>query len=78
MERNGPPVYRIRMKGRLGEDWADWFESMEMEVDTDSRNNPVTTLTGRVIDQPALQGLLARIAGLNLELISVQRVSEEE
>lgn len=78
MGQDGPAVYRIRMKGRLGEDWSDWFESMEMDVDTDSRGNPVTTLTGRVIDQAALQGILARIAGLNLDLISVQRVSEEE
>ena len=67
-------MYQIRMQGRLGEDWSDWFEGMEMIVENNAAGRPVTTLTGPVVDQPALQGILARLAALNLPLISVKHI----
>ena len=48
------------------------FEGMEMET-----KNGDTVLTGRIIDQPHLYGILARINGLGLELLSVQVLPDE-
>jgi hypothetical protein len=53
-------IYHIRVKGTLDEKWADWFEGFVME----SRGNGETLLTGAVVDQAALQGVLARIHSL--------------
>jgi len=65
-------VYRIVVRGELSDRYASAFEGMEMET-----NNGQTILTGEVKDQPHLFGILERINGLGLELLSVQILSEE-
>ena len=62
-----PTVYRIRIKGQLDPQWTDWFEGLSITLD-DSGN---TLLTGPVIDQAALHGLLKRIRDLGIPLISI-------
>jgi hypothetical protein len=69
-DRGGSRVYEIRMEGRLGDDWAEWFGGLA--VNTDEQGN--TLLTGPVADQAALHGLLARVRDLGLPLLSVRRV----
>jgi hypothetical protein len=59
--------YEIRLAGRLDERWAPWFDGMTVE----SEPGGVTVLRGRVADQAALHGLLARLRDLGLPLISV-------
>jgi len=63
-------VYRIVVESELGERYASAFEGMRME----SRDGR-TILTGEVEDQPHLFGILQRINGLGLELLSVQALS---
>jgi len=69
-----PATYQIKVPGYLGESWSDWIEGIAITVDNvgddEGNNHPVTTLTGR-LDQAALQGLLRRLYGLGLPLISV-------
>ena len=65
----GPACYQIKVKGRLGDQWSDWFEGM-----TIANEENVTTLTGEVVDQAALHGLLNRIRDIGLQLISVNRI----
>jgi len=65
----GPACYRIKVKGRLGGHWDDWFEEM-----TISYEKGVTTISGKVVDQAALHGILNRVRDLGLQLISVKRV----
>jgi hypothetical protein len=60
-------IYRIVVRSELSSSYAEAFEGMEMET-----RNGVTILTGEVIDQPRLYGILNRINGLGLELLSVQ------
>ena len=60
-------IYRIVVRSELSSSYAVAFEGMEMET-----RNGVTVLTGEVIDQPRLYGILNRINGLGLELLSVQ------
>jgi hypothetical protein len=60
-------IYHIRVKGNLDEKWADWFEGFVMT----SHGNGETLLTGAVVDQAALHGVLSRIHGLGLPLLMV-------
>ena len=65
-------VYRIVVRGRLDESWSNWFDGMAI-VCVDG----LTELTGVVVDQSALHGILARIRDLNLILVSVDLVQSK-
>lgn len=62
-----PTSYEIRVAGHLPPQWADWFEGLTMTLDEDGD----TILTGPVIDQAALYGLLKKMRDLGLSLVSV-------
>ena len=66
-------VYQIRIKGHLGRQWTDWFEGLIITLE----DNGETLLTGPVVDQAALRGLLTKVWDLNLTLLSVTRVKSK-
>ncbi len=66
--------YRIRVKGHLSEQWADWFDGLTLENLSDG----YAELSGELPDQSALYGVLNRIRDIGLTLISVNRVEETE
>ena len=66
-----PATYQIKVPGELDESWSDWVGSMAITVDSEGDGPPVTTRTGVVTDQAALQGLLRRLYSLGLPLVSV-------
>jgi hypothetical protein len=65
-----PIVYQIRIKCHLGSDWTDWFEGLNVTQE----ENGDTLLTGPVVDQPALHGLLKKVRDLGMALVSVNRI----
>jgi hypothetical protein len=65
-----PGVYEIRVKGHLDKRWADWFEGLTINLE----ENGETLLTGPVVDQAALHGLLRKVRDLALPLVSVIHV----
>ena len=65
-----PMAYQIRLKGHLGREWTDWFEGLTITLE----ENGDTLLTGPVIDQAALHGLLKKVRDLGMPLLSVNRV----
>jgi hypothetical protein len=69
-----PQVYEIRFAGHLDRSRAQMFEGLEMVQEPGGD----TVLTGLVIDQPALHGILSRICDLGLPLLSVRRLSQDE
>src|ERR687898_2687414 len=65
-------VYRIVVRSELSDRYAVAFEGMKMET-----KDGEIILTGEVIDQPQLFGILDRINGLGLELLSVQALPDD-
>lgn len=66
-----PMVYQIRIKGHLGQQWADWFGDLSITRE----ENGDTLVTGPVVDQAALHGLLRRVRDLGVPLLSVIRLT---
>src|SRR5689334_11294844 len=60
-------VYEIRIMGHLSDQWTDWFGGLAITLE----DNGETLLTGPVIDQSALHGLLRKVSHLGMPLISV-------
>ena len=71
---NQPMIYQIRVKSHLGSEWTDWFDGLCITLE----ENGDTLLTGPVIDQAALHGLLKKVRDLGMPLISVNQVQVSE
>jgi len=63
-------IHEIRVQGHLDDRWANWLEGLALTRENDG----TTTLTGRLVDQAALHGVLNTIRDLNLPIVSVRRV----
>ena len=66
-----PMIYQIRINGHLSRQRADWFEGLTITLEEDGN----TLLTGPVVDQAALHGLLKKVRDLGMPLLSVNRVN---
>jgi hypothetical protein len=69
-----PLAYQIRIKGHLGRQWTDWFSGLAITLE----DNGDTLLTGLIVDQAALHGLLRKVRDLGMPLISVSSRSQLE
>jgi hypothetical protein len=65
-------IYQIRIKGHLGSQWTDWFGGLAVTQE----DNGETLLSGPVVDQAALHGLLKKVRDLGMPLISVIRLGQ--
>ena len=72
-ETGQPKIYQIRIQGHLGRHWADRFEGLSITLEADG----TTMLTGPVVDQAALHGLLRKIRDLGLTLLALDSVDAD-
>jgi len=70
----GGERYQIKLKGHLNNSWSDWFEGLTFIHESDG----TTTLTGEIVDQAALHGVLKKIHDLGLPLLSVVQIEPDE
>ena len=73
-EKAQPMIYQIRIKGHLDRKWSDWFSGLSIT----SLDNGETLLTGPVLDQAALHGLLRKGRDVGLPLVAVMQVEPEQ
>ena len=66
-------VYEIRVKGHLDPRWSEWFDGLQIT----NEPNGEALLSGYILDQAALHGVLAKVRDLNLQLISVTSVDSD-
>ncbi len=71
-EMSRPAAYEIRVRGRLGPAWSDWFTGLRVTLEDDG-----DTLLAGLLDQAALHGVLRRVRDLGVPLISVTRMESE-
>jgi len=62
--------YQIKIAGQLSENWSDWTDKLDIQIDSDPAGLPTTTLTG-TFDQAGLIGLLRQLYSLGYPLVSV-------
>ncbi len=74
MTLDNPGAYRIRVQGRLGEKWSGYFDGMVITFHEDTDGNLITELTGVLLDQAAVQGVLQKLYNLGFPLISVENI----
>jgi hypothetical protein len=66
-------IYQIRIKGHLDPRWSAWFDDLAVTP----TENAETILSGPLVDQAALYGVLTKLRDLGLELLSVNRAISE-
>ena len=72
-----PATYRISILGILGKNWSDYCGSMKIEHDIILNQYPVTILTGALVDQSTLIGVINSLYDLGWPLLSVECVEAQ-
>jgi hypothetical protein len=73
-DRHEPGHYEIRLRGHLDTRWAAWFDGLSLAHQSDG----TTVISGAVVDQAALYGLLGKVRDLGLPLIAVRQVDPNQ
>jgi hypothetical protein len=72
IRRDQPHVYRVIVQGRLGPEWGTTFGNLDLQTGSAEDGTPVTILSGKIMDQAALHGILQEIRDLGLMLLLVE------
>lgn len=68
-----PVIYQIRIRGHLDDQWSDWFDGLKITLE----DNGDTLLTGPIVDQAALYGMLKKVRDLGMPLLEVIRYPQQ-
>ena len=77
LDQNTPADYKIIVKGMISGDWSAWFGDMQITHMENNNGVHETHLTGRVIDQADLQGILAKLQDLGLPIIAINLLEDQ-
>jgi hypothetical protein len=78
MSLNSQNRYEIRIYGQLDDSWLDWFGKAKAHTETSVNDSQVTTFANVVMDQAGLVGLIRRLHGLGILLMSIRRLEIEQ
>ncbi len=67
-------IYEIRVQGRLDQRWSTWFNGLTISYEGED----ITVLSGPLVDEAALHGVLIKVRDLALPLLAVSRVPANE
>jgi hypothetical protein len=70
----GETHYEIRVKGHLAPLWSEWFDGLHLTHAGDG----TTVISGRVVDQAALHGLLRKLRDVGVTLVSLTQVPSDQ
>jgi len=70
-------IYQIEVQGYLEKHWSDWFDGMTIVPQANLQGKSVTRLTGVVVDQAALHGMLLKLYNLGMPLLTVKCLEQE-
>lgn len=73
-----PATYQIEIQGYLADHWSEWFDGMCIKPQVYSQEVSITKLTGTVLDQAALHGVLRKLYDLGMPLLSVSCIERKE
>ena len=71
-----PAYYYIRVQGRLGSTWSEYFEPLTIHFEPGSQDEVFTILKGVIVDQAALHGILHNLYQLGFPLVSIEKREE--
>ena len=69
-----PKIFQIKIKGHLGQQWAGRFDGLTITLEEDGN----TLLSGPIVDQSALHGILKKIRDLGMPLLSVNTIDPDQ
>lgn len=72
-----PAIYRIKLLGVLGQEWASSFDHLHIQVSKHDQGRSITTISGKVADQAALYGILSQLRDLGLVILLVECISDQ-
>jgi len=68
------PIYEIRVQGRLDQRWSSWFDGLTISYEGED----ITVLSGPLVDEAAVHGVLIKVRDLALPLLAVSRVQDNK
>jgi hypothetical protein len=66
------PIYQIKIQGKLDPAWLTWLNGLTLTQESDEPGN--TILSGPIVDQARLRGILNNLWDLNLTILAVNRL----
>jgi hypothetical protein len=75
---NSQNRYEIKIYGQLDDSWLGWFGEANAQVETGVDHRQVTTFSNVITDQAGLVGLIRRLHGLGVVLVSVRQAPEAD
>jgi hypothetical protein len=70
--RTGGGNFEIQVKGQLDSRWSEWLDGMDFRF----VENGEMILSGTIVDQAALMGILSKLYRLNLAILSVNKITD--
>ncbi len=74
MPANNTVIYQIRIQGQIDESWSDWLGGLAITPQSGGE----TLLTGPIVDQAALHGILDKLHAMNLPILLVMQVRDDQ